>query len=148
MITFRPVTLADRAVYIQMAHDFYHSDAVLHPIPDAYIETTFDALMSDTPYASAMMLEYDGETVGYALFAKTFSQEAGGLVLWVEELYIRENDRSKGIGRRFLTALTENPPDGIKRIRLEVERENERAVKLYESLGFTFLGYDQMLIEY
>ena len=33
------------------------------------------------------------------------------------------------------------------RFRLEVERENEGAVRLYESLGFRFFEYDQMVLE-
>ena len=35
----------DRELYIKMAHDFYHSSAVLHPIPDAYFERTFEECM-------------------------------------------------------------------------------------------------------
>ena len=147
-MTIRSIEPRDRAAYLRMTHAFYHSDAVLHPVPDAYLETTFEALMAKTPFVSAYIFEEAGETVGYALTATTFSQEAGGVVLWVEELYVEEPYRSQGIGRQFLTSLTQSPPDGVKRIRLEVERENERAVKLYESLGFSFLGYDQMLIEY
>ena len=38
---FRPITAADQAAYLHMAHSFYQSDAVDHPIPDSYIENTF-----------------------------------------------------------------------------------------------------------
>ena len=34
------LTENDRDVYIEMAREFYHSDAVLHPIPDEYFVRT------------------------------------------------------------------------------------------------------------
>ena len=30
----------DRQLYIEMAREFYHSDAVLHPVPDSHFEKT------------------------------------------------------------------------------------------------------------
>ena len=36
---------------------------------------------------------------------------------------------------------------GVRRFRLEVTRSNEKAVRLYERLGFTFLDYDQMILD-
>ena len=36
----------------------------------------------------------EGEIVGYLLTAKTYSREAGGLVLWLEEMYMRPAYRS------------------------------------------------------
>ncbi len=145
MITWRPINADDREAYVAMATAFYGSDAVLHPIPETHIINTFDEMMRSDVYATGQICEYDGEIVGYVLFAKTFSQEAGGLVLWVEELYIKEEFRGKGIGSRFLAELIKTLPEGVKRIRLETERDNEGAVKLYTSLGFTFLDYDQMI---
>ena len=101
----RKLTQNDRQLYITMAKEFYHSDAVLHPIPDAHFERTADeALRSDT-YAEIYLFEYEGETAGYGLTAKTFSQEAGGYVWWIEEVYIREQFRSRGLGREFFQYL-------------------------------------------
>ena len=84
----RPITSADRAQYITLCKEFYSGDAVLHPVPEDYFQRTFDALMEHTPYASAYIIEQDGKTAGYALLARSFSQEAGGMVTWIEELYI------------------------------------------------------------
>ena len=41
----RRITAADREIYLQMAHDFYHSEAVLHPVPDEYLARSFDEMM-------------------------------------------------------------------------------------------------------
>ena len=63
----RPLEQRDRDAYLAMAHDFYHSSAVDHPVPDAYLERTFDALMAGTPYAACYVFEEDGALLGYAL---------------------------------------------------------------------------------
>lgn len=147
MYSWRPICADDRAVYTAMATAFYQTDAVIRPVPQAHIDATFAQLMNSDTYASAYICEVDGETAGYALLAKTFSQEAGGLVIWVEELYIKEGFRGKGLCTAFLKDLLCTLPPDIKRVRLEVERENEGAVRLYESLGFSFLEYDQMMQE-
>ena len=95
----RKMTEKDREIYIRMAEEFYDSDAVLHPIPHENFEKTADEALRSDAYAEIYLLEYEGETAGYGLTARTFSQEAGGQVLWIEELYIREAFPLQGIGQ-------------------------------------------------
>lgn len=135
----------DRKLYLEMAGEFYHSDAVLHPVPDSYLEKTAEEALASDAYVQIYLIEYEGEAAGYALTAKTFSQEAGGYVIWIEELYIREQYRSKGLGREFFQYLEENKGEGTARLRLEVEEDNKRAVSLYERLGYRVLDYVQMI---
>ena len=120
----RKLTDADRELYIEMAHEFYHSDAVLHPVPDEYFVRTADEALRSGDYAGIYLLEYEGKPAGYALTAKTFSQEAGGFVIWIEEIYIREAYRSRGIGKEFFRYLDENKGSDVTRLRLEVEADN------------------------
>ena len=47
---------------------------------------------------------------GYALLAKTFSQEAGGLVVWLDEMYVRPAYRSKGLGPSVSPSSSGNLP--------------------------------------
>ena len=141
----RKLTENHRDLYIRMAEEFYSSDAVLHPIPRAYIERTADEALQSDAYAEIYLLECEGEPAGYGLTARTFSQEAGGSVLWIEELYIREQFRSRGLGREFFSYIEEKNKDRPARIRLEVEEENTRAASLYERLGYEKLDYKQMI---
>lgn len=143
----RELKLEDRDLYLKMAHDFYHSPAVLHPIPDSYMERTFEECMRGGIYAKLYLLEWEGKPAGYSLVSKTFSQEAGGYVCWLEELYIMEQYRSKGLGSEFFAYLEENREEGVKRFRLEVEEENFRAKELYERLGYKNMNYYQMVKE-
>ena len=133
----------DRDLYLSMAGAFYASPAVLKPIPRAHMERTFDEMMRSDVYVDGFLMTSDeGEPMGYALISKTFSQEPGGLAVWVEELSVLPAFRGRGVGGDTLRWLEAHYP--WARIRLEVEPENERAVELYRRLGYGVLGYMQM----
>lgn len=146
MLNIRKIRQNDKDIYVRMAKEFYASDAVLLHIGEENILNTFDELMRSDTYAECHIFEFDENIAGYSLLAKTFSQEAGGRVVWIDELYVMPEYRSRGIGRTYFEYLFKNDP-GVRRFRLEVEADNERAIKLYSSLGFTQLGYGQMIID-
>ena len=139
----RKITENDRADYLEMAHDFYHSPAVLHAVPDANLARYFDAMMQGSPYLDCLIFEYEGRTAGYALLAKTYSQEAGGECIWIDEIYVKPEFRKKGLGKAFFHALPRMFP--AARYRLEIEPDNARAELLYRSMGFEPLLYRQLV---
>lgn len=140
----RKISKKDRENYLKMAADFYSSAAVLHPIPERYLLDTFDEIMRSNEYLEGYFFEYRGSTAGYALLAKSFSQEAGGPVLWIDELYVKPEYRCHGIGHEFFRYIRD-AARGVKRLRLEVESSNQKAVSLYKRMGFKDLPYRQMI---
>lgn len=141
--TTRKIKLSDKDVFIEMSREFYGSDAVLHSIDNSFHFSTFDELMRSDVYLECYIFETDkGEIAGYALLDKMFSHEAGGMLVWIEELYVRSAFQGHGIGTDFFKFLYENVP--AARYRLETEPENSRARALYERKGFKNLEYLQM----
>ncbi|MCL6471676.1 MAG: GNAT family N-acetyltransferase [Firmicutes bacterium] len=50
---------------------------------------------------------------------------------------IREGERGRGLGYRFLTGIIEElRGDGIRKIQLTVDPKSERAIRLYRKAGF------------
>lgn len=141
----RKINISDKEFYIKSVKDFYSSEAVLHSIPETNIIKTFDELMNSENYAQCYIFEQDGERAGYALLAKTYSQEAGGTVLWIDEIYILPEFRSKGIGSYFFKFLKENSKTA--RLRLEFCPSNKKAIEIYKRQGFVPLAYEQMIYE-
>ena len=139
----RKITENDRTSYLEMAHDFYHSPAVLHAVPDANLARCFDAMMQGSPYLEGLVFEHEGRTAGYALLARTYSQEAGGECIWIDEIYVKPEFRKKGLGKAFFHALPRMFP--AARYRLEIEPDNARAERLYRSMGFEPLLYRQLV---
>lgn len=142
---FRNAEEKDFALYMELAQEFYHSPAVMHPIPAQYMENTFREAMRSDVYIILRIIEVDGEAAGYAILSRSFSPESGSPICWIEELYIRKAYRGHGLGTKFFSSVRKEFPSA--RLRLEVEPENTGAVALYKRLGFTPLEYVSYLVE-
>jgi GNAT superfamily N-acetyltransferase len=137
----------DKEKFISMVDSFFHSEAVLHAIPKEYILNTYNEVISGSPFAKVYIIEEQGEIAGYGQVSLTYSNEAGGMVVWIEELYIHEQFRGLGLGSAFLDFIKKEYALKAKRIRLELCESNKAAEKLYLKKGFTSLDYKQMLYE-
>lgn len=142
---FRKITEADRELYYKYADIFYHTDVVNAPVPTENYRVTFDEMMRSDTYVTGYIFEDGGEPCGFVLLSRTFSQEAGGLSVTIEEIYIDPEHRSKGLATEFFEWLKSDK--SIMRLRLEVEDHNEGAMRLYERMGFELLPYLQMVID-
>ena len=73
------------------------------------------------------------------MVSKGFSTEAGKVCIRIEDLYVKSEYRGLGLGGKFFDFLEKKYPDTV--IKLEVDKENERAIKLYEKCGYQNLPY-------
>ena len=133
-VKIRKMTAADRALVLQMMRTFYASPAVLSNGSEEIFENDIAQCVSESPYLEGYVFEDEAGLQGYAMIAKSFSTEFGKPCIWIEDLYVEEAYRGQGIGRSFLGFVSEKYKGHL--FRLEVERENERAVALYEKCGF------------
>jgi GNAT superfamily N-acetyltransferase len=98
------------------------------------------ALFSARPEAEALIARVDGEPAGFALYCHNFSTFLGRHGIWLEDLFVHEDFRGRGIGKKLLVTLA-----GIARQRecgrLEwgVLDWNAPAIAFYESLGATIM---------
>ena len=143
----RSIEKTDREFFIDRCHAFYRTSACDHEIPQQNAERTFELLMHGSPYADCLIAEDEtGAPCAYMLLALTWSNEAGGLCVWLEELMVNESMRGKGIGSKMIAAVHEKY-NSAARYRLEVTAENPRAAALYRLLGFEDLPYRQMIMD-
>jgi len=138
-MVIRKLEVRDREAYVAMAKDFYSSPAVLENIPEENITRSFLEFTGGTPFGDAFIFEENGDIVGYGVLAYTYSQEAGGKVVWLEEIYVCREHRGRGLGSEFIDFVLKNIP--AKRYRLETEPENEAAARLYIRKGFELFEY-------
>ena len=140
--TIRIMTLQDKPDVLEMMRVFYASPAVFSNGSEEIFAKDIDNCVNNNPYLEGYIFEDSKDIQGYAMVAKSFSTEFGKPCIWIEDLYIKEEYRGFSIGERFMQFITERYADCI--FRLEVEEENERAVKLYEKCGFSVLPYMEM----
>lgn len=146
MIVIRPMTASDEAEVFSMMRVFYDSPAVQHDSSDAVLRQDIADCVGDMPLLNGYIFESDGAVAGYAMVSLGYSTEVGGLSPWIEDIYLKEPYRGRGIAEAFFQKLPALYP-GARRFKLEVEPENARAIRAYHKFGYKRLPYDVMAIE-
>ena len=143
----RELTEKDRDFFCEIMDEFYHTDAVIKPLSPEIINRVYEDCIKGSPFVKAYIFE-ENKPFGYGVVGFGYSNEAGGICLWVEDLYIRPEHQGKGWGTEFFKMLEKEYGDKVRRMRLEVEHDNYKAVALYRKFGFEFLEYSQMIKEF
>ena len=141
-IKITSMTNTDRNEVVNMMRVFYSSPAVFTNGSEEIFESDFDACIGESPYLEGYVIEDGKVAVGYAMLAKSFSTEFGKPCIWIEDIYLKNEFRGFGIGEKFFNFIYSTYTDCI--FRLEVEEENERAMRLYKKCGFDQLPYVEM----
>jgi len=100
------------------------------------------------PKFRSLIAEWDGQAIGYALFFGIYSS-CKGPGIFLEDLFVRETFRGRGIGRALLCQVARIArQEGSYGIRWEVLGWNESAIKFYKLLGGEFFDeWRQVLLE-
>ena len=86
--------------------------------------------------AEAAIGEYKGLPVAYVLYFHTFSTFSGKPGIYVDDLFVKEEFRGKGIGRMMMSYLAKVVKNhGYERLEWTALNWNERAIRLYKRLG-------------
>ncbi len=134
-VSIRPVQPGDENILLALINEL----AVYEREPDqvkATPEQLTAALFGQKPVAEAVLAERDSDAVGFALFFTNFSTWTGRPGLYLEDLYVRESERGRGVGKALLLHLA-----GIARERNYGRMEwsvldwNQPAIDFYRSLG-------------
>jgi ribosomal protein S18 acetylase RimI-like enzyme len=138
----RKMEARDREEILAMMRVFYASPAVLTDGSEEIFQRDIENCLGDNPFVEGYVMEEENLLQGYAMIAKSYSTEFGKPCIWIEDIYIKEECRGRGIGSSFFDFITKKYTDHI--FRLEVEEENERAIHVYRSCGFAVLPYMEM----
>jgi GNAT superfamily N-acetyltransferase len=93
------------------------------------------SLFGPRPFAEALVVEFRGETVGFALFFHNFSTFLGKPGVYLEDLFIRPAFRGRGLGKKLLTRVAQIAVErDCGRMEWSVLNWNEPAIQFYESL--------------
>jgi GNAT superfamily N-acetyltransferase len=88
----------------------------------------------------SLIAEWDGEAAGYAVFFYFYSTFQGHPALFLEDLYVPDRFRGKGIGKALLAAVAKLAiEENCFGMRWEVLDWNTPAIEFYKRLGADFL---------
>jgi GNAT superfamily N-acetyltransferase len=92
------------------------------------------------PKFRALIAEWNGERVGYASFFFFYSTFQGRAALFLEDLFVLEKFRGKGIGKSLLVEVARLAvAEKCAVMRWEVLDWNHPAIVFYEKLGADFM---------
>ncbi len=103
-ITIRFATADDAGLLLRLIREL----AAFEKAPDAVVATEADLVrhgFGPDPQFEAILAFLDGEPAGSALFHSRFSTWLGRPGLYLEDLYVTEAARGRGIGRRLMARL-------------------------------------------
>ena len=145
MIEFKPLVAPNIETIVSMMQEFYAIDG--YPISIDVSKALFQEFISNENLGKAWLIFSDNEIVGYIILTFVFSFEYQGRIAFLDELYVTETARGKGIGSKAIEFVkTESHKLSLKLIYLEVEPHNENAQKLYLANGFE--SHNRQLMKY
>jgi GNAT superfamily N-acetyltransferase len=127
---------------VAMCLGLYQEDPGPLQIGPEQARRTLAALRREPWRGRALVLEIDQKPAGYALLIAFWSNEHGGELCEIDELFVAPAHRNQGYGRSLFAALERGelwpaPPVALA---LGVTLDNARARRLYEGLGFAVVG--------
>ena len=135
MLNIRPATRADAPVIASLVREL----AVYEKLEHEAKATAGDFLReidAPNPVIRVLIAEWNGEPAGFALYFFNFSTFVGRPGLYLEDLFVRPELRSHGIGRGLLRALARIARErNCGRMEWAVLDWNEPALRFYQSLG-------------
>ena len=139
MLSIRAATLNDVALLKALIFELAEYERKRDQVVISEADLVRDGF-GPQPKFRALIAEWDGQAAGYALFFGFYSSWEGRPGLFLEDLFVRQTFRGKGIGK----ALLANVAGIAKRencygVRWEVLDWNQPAIDFYKRLGATFL---------
>jgi len=108
------------------------------PFVENDVRDSLNKLVNNVPYGNAWIINCNGVAAGYMIVVSVFSVEFKGETAFLDELFINEEFRGKGIGLKAVEFAEKYAiKKGYKALRLEVEHTNHIARELYNKKGFT-----------
>jgi GNAT superfamily N-acetyltransferase len=99
-------------------------------------ETLEQWLFGPDRAAEALVAEVDGAPAGFAIFYRTFSTFDAMPGLWLEDLFVRDEQRGAGVGKALLTHLAGLTLErGYTRLEWVALDWNAPALGFYAALG-------------
>jgi GNAT superfamily N-acetyltransferase len=134
-ITIRPAAAADAALIFAFVSELAAFENLSSEV-EANEATLAAALFSENPRVFAEIAEYGDTPAGFSLWFYTFSSFRGRHGIWIEDIYVRENFRGKGIGLALLHQIAHRcVEEKLGRLEWSVLNWNENAIDFYRAAG-------------
>jgi ribosomal protein S18 acetylase RimI-like enzyme len=103
----------------------------------------------ERPLFRAILAEDAGQTQGLVLFYPDYSTVRGEAGVFVQDLFVAEGQRGRGLGRKLLAAARDHAGAewNARYLTLSVSPDNRGARTAYDAMGFRPRGYEFLILD-
>jgi len=135
-VEFGAATRAELPQLVALLGVLFSQEAEFVP-DDAKQTRALEKILADDSVGRIHVARDGGKVVAMASLLYSISTAEGGLAASFEDLVVLPGHRGKGIGKGLLQhVIAEARKQGVLRLTLLTDRQNERAQALYRKLGF------------
>ncbi|HEY5124099.1 MAG TPA: GNAT family N-acetyltransferase [Ignavibacteria bacterium] len=133
--SIRKAIRSDSKEIINLINELAHFEK-LTPPGNAASRRLINEAFSRNPRFRILVAEYEKKIIAYAFYFFSYSTFLAKPTLYLEDIYISKNFRSKGLGKSFFTELKKiAKKEKCGRIEWVVLDWNKNAINFYEKLG-------------
>ncbi len=133
--TLRIAACADADLLVQFMRELYEHDN--SPFDEPAARQALEKIPQDHSLGRVWLIQDGEQAIGYVVLTLGYSLEYHGRDAFIDEIYIRETHRGKGIGAQPIQFAEETCRAlEVQALHLEVERANNKAQSFYHKAGF------------
>jgi len=135
ILSWTPFSLAESAAVLGLMASYYEHDGLVFDRDRVLV--ALETLIASPALGCGWLITKEHASIGYIVMTNGFSLEFGGTYQFVDELFVIEPERGKGVGAQTLAFVESRARDeGFTSIHLEVELDNRGAQEFYSRLGY------------
>lgn len=101
------------------------------------IEEGVKSLFKNEALATPYFIKQGNEKIGYVILTRYHSVEKGGLTIYIDELYVEERFRRRGVGKTILDEVVNVAQrEKAKALWANTEHNNEGSQRFFKNAGF------------
>lgn len=135
MISIKPASEPDVPLILSFIRKLAEYEKLSHRVTatEGHIR---EHVFGTNPVAQVLLAYWDNEPAGFALYLRNFSTFLGQAGIYLEDLFVEQEHRGKGIGKALLARLAKIAVErGYGRLEWAVLDWNEPSIEFYRSLG-------------
>lgn len=134
-LAIRPVRPGEAGLVLAFVKELAEYEKLLHEVVASEADIA-ESLFGESPRVFCDIAEWEGEPVGFALWFYTYSTFRGRHGIWLEDLFVRPEQRGRGIGKALMARLAKRcVEEELPRLAWWVLNWNEPSRVFYRSVG-------------
>lgn len=144
-IKYRLLEDSQRRDFAEMVKLLYLEDPEGLPITDEKIDRTILESIHHPDKLKLFVFDLENKAIGYAILCFYWSNEYGGDIIHIDEMYIKESYRGLGIAAGFFRNIVESDSQAVA-LELETTPSNKKAFQYYKKLGFSEAANSHLIL--